>query len=63
MTILACGMCGGVLEAGALTAIVAGSAGATHIYNRVRLAIHERNEQRKQNHRNSQNHQPRRPKA
>jgi len=39
------------LELGAVGAIVAGSAGATHFYNLVRAAMHKRNQERLAKHR------------
>ncbi len=54
MTLLACGLCGGVVEPvvlGAVGAATAGSVVFTGFYNKVRLALHNRNKQRIANHR------------
>ena len=52
MTLLACGMCGGVVELAAVGGIAAGSVVLTDFYNRIRAAMHNRDKQRKQAHRN-----------
>ena len=51
---LAC-MCGGVVEIAAVLAVVGGSAGITHYYNRIALALHNRNKERIEKHRQKRN--------
>lgn len=38
--ILACGACGGILESGAIAAVLSCSVGLTHLWNRLKLARH-----------------------